>query len=264
MTCCSCKNAIVIVRGNDTNFNGQVFLTLNLTTNVLDLSTFSATFTLCGITKTFSDLSSGVITINYSAEETKTFPFGESYGVLKLFDSSNRVATIESKVPFNIVSTVSGDAIATRPYTLNFDVEQGGETILNVSVEAGVTVEVIPEVDTLPAGSEASVENMGTLNHLVLKFKIPEGNGIASIIKTSTDGLVDTYTLTYDKGNKSTFQITNGNGITQILKTGTAGLVDTYTIYFDNGQSTTFTVTNGEKGDQGPAGENASIIIRRL
>ena len=36
-----------------------------------------------------------------------------------------------------------------------------------------------------------------------------------------------------------------GNGIASITKTGTSGLVDTYTITFTNGNTTTFTVTNG-------------------
>lgn len=45
-----------------------------------------------------------------------------------------------------------------------------------------------------------------------------------------------------------------GNGISSIEKTGTSGLVDTYTIHFTNGNSTTFTVTNGAKGDPGNPG----------
>lgn len=36
------------------------------------------------------------------------------------------------------------------------------------------------------------------------------GNGIATIQKTSTSGLIDTYTITYTDGNTSTFSITNG------------------------------------------------------
>lgn len=39
-----------------------------------------------------------------------------------------------------------------------------------------------------------------------------------------------------------------GNGIASITKTATAGLVDTYTILFTNGTTTTFTVTNGANG----------------
>ena len=36
------------------------------------------------------------------------------------------------------------------------------------------------------------------------------GNGISSIEKTGTSGLVDTYTITYTNGTTSTFQVTNG------------------------------------------------------
>ena len=39
------------------------------------------------------------------------------------------------------------------------------------------------------------------------------GNGIASISKTSTSGLVDTYTITYTNGQTSTFDVTNGVGV---------------------------------------------------
>lgn len=39
-----------------------------------------------------------------------------------------------------------------------------------------------------------------------------------------------------------------GNGIQSITKTGTVGLVDTYTILFTDGSSSTFTVTNGQDG----------------
>lgn len=49
-----------------------------------------------------------------------------------------------------------------------------------------------------------------------------------------------------------------GVGIQKIEKTGTEGLVDTYTITYTNGQTTTYTVTNGadgEKGEKGDPGE---------
>ncbi len=58
-----------------------------------------------------------------------------------------------------------------------------------------------------------------------------------------------------------------GNGIASIEKTGTQGLVDTYTITYTDGTTTTFTVTNGEKGEQGiqgiqgVAGENGHTPV---
>lgn len=50
-----------------------------------------------------------------------------------------------------------------------------------------------------------------------------------------------------DKGDTGNTGAT-GNGIASITKTGTQGLVDTYTITFTNGTTTTFTVTNGANG----------------
>ena len=58
-----------------------------------------------------------------------------------------------------------------------------------------------------------------------------------------------------------------GVGIQKIEKTGTDGLVDTYTITYTNGQTTTYTVTNGadgpkgdkgDKGEKGEPGQNAT------
>lgn len=72
------------------------------------------------------------------------------------------------------------------------------------------------------------------------------GNGIESITKTSTSGLVDTYTITYTNGDTTTFDINNGRGITSIVKTSTDDNVDTYTITYNDGTTSTFTVTNGE------------------
>lgn len=59
-----------------------------------------------------------------------------------------------------------------------------------------------------------------------------DGAGIISIDKTSTSGLVDTYTITYSNGNTETYEITNGaKG-----ETGATG-------------------PQGETGQQGPKGE---------
>lgn len=95
-----------------------------------------------------------------------------------------------------------------------------------------------------------------------------DGRGIVKIEKTSTSGLVDTYTITFTDNTTTTFTVTNGekgdtgntgatgNGISSISKTSTSGLVDTYTITFTNGTTTTFDVTNGAKGDTGATGQN--------
>lgn len=72
------------------------------------------------------------------------------------------------------------------------------------------------------------------------------GNGIASVLKTSTSGLVDTYTVTFTDGNTTTFNVTNGSNISSIAKTATSGLVDTYTVTLTNGNTSQFSVTNAK------------------
>lgn len=48
----------------------------------------------------------------------------------------------------------------------------------------------------------------------------------------------------------------DGVGISSIEKTSTNGLVDTYTITLTNGDTATFTVTNGVQGGDGKPGED--------
>ena len=93
------------------------------------------------------------------------------------------------------------------------------------------------------------------------------GVSVISIIKTSSDGLVDTYTITYSDGTTSTFTVTNGadgsqgiqgnpgqNGHTPIITIGDNGH------WYVDGVDTGFSA-KGEKGDQGEPGENGISII---
>ena len=49
--------------------------------------------------------------------------------------------------------------------------------------------------------------------------------------------------------------------VVSVVKTGTEGLVDTYTITYSDGNTATFTVTNGAKGDTGDAGANGKSLL---
>lgn len=80
----------------------------------------------------------------------------------------------------------------------------------------------------------------------ILMLKGEAGGTIDRFEKTSTSGLVDTYTIYMTDGTSHTFEVTNGSSIQSIAKTSTSGLTDTYTITLTNGQTTTFQVTNGE------------------
>lgn len=77
--------------------------------------------------------------------------------------------------------------------------------------------------------------------------------GISNIVKTGTDGLVDTYTITLADTTTKNFTVTNGNGLTEFGKLSTVGLVDTYQFTRSDGTYFTFAVSNGAKGDTGDA-----------
>lgn len=92
-----------------------------------------------------------------------------------------------------------------------------------------------------------SIQNSHRIEDVKIMLKMGvNGKGISSIVKTSTVGLVDTYTITYDDGTKSTYDVTNGRGIVSLVKTGTTGLVDSYRITYNDGSVFDYTVTNAK------------------
>ena len=84
------------------------------------------------------------------------------------------------------------------------------------------------------------------ISSITFKEKDASGNNVYTVTLTNTN----TYDITCPIGPQGETGATGatgatGNGIASITKTGTEGLVDTYTITYTNGQTTTFTVTNG-------------------
>ena len=89
----------------------------------------------------------------------------------------------------------------------------------------------VGDVETLPEGSNATVENTGNANSAVFKFGIPRGATGAT-----------------------------GNGIQSISYTSTAPDGSfVYTITFTNGGTTTFTAPRGQQGAKGDTGEPFAI-----
>lgn len=84
----------------------------------------------------------------------------------------------------------------------------------------------------------------------VVMLKGERGSNIATITKTGTSGLIDTYTVTLSDGSTTTFQVSNGKSIVSIVKTGSYLLTDTYTITYNDGTTSTFTVENGGNSEE--------------
>lgn len=89
--------------------------------------------------------------------------------------------------------------------------------------------------------------------HVITLYNGADGRGISSAVLNADY----TLTITYTDGTSYTTPSIRGErgaGITSIVKTSTSGLVDTYTITYGDGQTATFTVTNGRNGTDGQNG----------
>lgn len=82
----------------------------------------------------------------------------------------------------------------------------------------------------LVQGSDKAIHSI-SMNNNVLTITFVDGTietvtadvkGISSVVKTSTSGLVDTYTITYSDGTTNTFTITNGASSVTVRNNGTA------------------------------------------
>lgn len=58
-----------------------------------------------------------------------------------------------------------------------------------------------------------------------------DGKGIASIIKTDTTGLIDTYTITYTNGDTQTFTVTNSGPVVDTVQDGNTSAVSSNAVY---------------------------------
>jgi microcystin-dependent protein len=91
---------------------------------------------------------------------------------------------------------------------------------------------IIEATITTEPGTNAEVINSGTRSKAKLTFKIPRGNtgatgnGIASVTKVGTQGLVDTYRITMTDGTYYDFTVTNADVGSAYTKTETNQLLD--------------------------------------
>lgn len=76
-------------------------------------------------------------------------------------------------------------------------------------VDASISVQ-IADITMLAPSATPYVTNSGTATDPIFHLFIPRGQGVSSVAKTSTSGLVDTYTMTFSDGSTFTYNVTNG------------------------------------------------------
>lgn len=85
---------------------------------------------------------------------------------------------------------------------------------IDSGVDASITVQ-IADITMIAPDQSPYVTNSGTDTDPIFHLFIPYGKGIASVRKTSTSGLVDTYTMTFSDGETFEYEITNGKSAYQ-------------------------------------------------
>lgn len=123
---------ITIIQGDDTNFLEDQFVVVNFNTSI-DLSGFTATFTLGDVTLTYGNLSGKTFEIILSNEITSNLKIGKQYGELKLIDNSNRIRTVSSVIPF-IVKKGVDETITFVNSSLNVSMNIN-DTVIDIYVE---------------------------------------------------------------------------------------------------------------------------------
>ena len=207
--------------------NGIRSITKTGTSGLVD--TYTVTFT-DSTTTTFS------VTNGAKGDTGDTGPQGETGPKGDTGDTGNGIASAVLNADYTLTLNFTNGTSYTTPTPIRGAQGETGAT--------GATGETGPQgpsgsaatiaVGNVTSGSSASVVNSGTSSAAVFDFVLPKGD------KGDTG----------DTGSTGPTgpQGATGNGISSITKTGTVGLVDTYTIAFTDGTSTTFTVTNGQDG----------------
>lgn len=128
MFCNNQRKSIAIFKGDDTNFEGNRKLYIDIQTEA-DLSDVVLTFSFLGTKKEFEGLpSDGMIEISFSKEETSKFPLGLSFATLTAEDLDGKVRTIDNRIGILVTNDVrlayNGDneVVSIKIGTINADV----------------------------------------------------------------------------------------------------------------------------------------------
>ena len=182
----------------------------------------------------------------YTAKLQGTKPSGFGYtvnGVVDghdiIFASSYDMTSEAGFIPSEVRLTKNGVSLGSLNVILHVEKTPHDATVTDGSPET-----IIPEMTELVERAEAAAEVL--LDCSAIATTLPAGSNATA----SYDVDEGVFTFGIPRGNKGETGDTGatGNGIASITKTGTSGLVDTYTIAYTDGTSTTFTVTNGRNG----------------
>ncbi|MBO6031908.1 MAG: hypothetical protein J6Q22_10745 [Prevotella sp.] len=143
---------VKIIRGNDTTFSGNAPIKIQINTKA-DLTGFTASLFFGSVVKDFTEeeVSSKLLKLAYTSEETEQFFPGRGFALLKLYDSEGRQATIWRFV-FNVIFPYE------KPTCGGYAVE-----VVIGDAESMVDVKYDEETETLIVDYKVSERDMGQI-----------------------------------------------------------------------------------------------------
>jgi len=123
-------NRIKIFKGDDTNWNGEQFLTLYISSTQIDLTGMKAKFILGSFNETY-DIGEEPISISLTRAVTGEFSYGPIDGIIQILDTQNRIKTVSNTIPFLVTNKVQDaqDAI--------YNVEVSPNSPLDIEIKIG-------------------------------------------------------------------------------------------------------------------------------
>ena len=121
-------------------------------------------------------------------------------------ETGNGISNIEKTLSEDLVDTYT--ITFTNGETTTFTITNGSDGIQGIQGEKGNDGH--SPVITIGENGNWFIDGIDTTKKAE-GLKGETGNGISNIEKTSSEGLVDTYTITFTNGTSTTFNITNGS-----------------------------------------------------
>ena len=110
---------ITLVKGDDTNFNEQVFLVISFKTN-LDLTGYLAKLTIENPTNIFKkyEVQHNAFQVDFDKSITNTLEVGTHKANIKLYDTQNRIKTV-----YNFEINVEEEFNTSTPFLNEYEFE---------------------------------------------------------------------------------------------------------------------------------------------
>ena len=129
---CTPKEYIYIFKGDDTNWNNEQFLTVNITSEQITLDDMTAKFILGSFSQTFP-LTTGTFEVSLTKAVTGAYSFGPINGVIQILDTDGRIKTVSNTIPFYVTNQVQNAQNAT----FNAQVAESSPIDINIQVGGG-------------------------------------------------------------------------------------------------------------------------------